>query len=98
MYVAITLFFFIIISFSSYLPPVFLVREHGRYWTKPVKISSRTIDALKEGIIKTLRPKCKDCSVCAIYNKYNKALKVKYDSDVKFLPSYSELEANIIDF
>ena len=77
---------------------MFLVREHGRYWTRPVKVMNRTIEALKEGIVNLLRPGCKGCDVCSIYHKYNKILKVRDSLDVKLLPSYTELEANIIDF
>ena len=84
------------LTFALFL--VFLVHEHGKYWTKPVKVSNRTVDALKESIVKTLRPECNKCIVCAIYNKYNKALRIRDDLDVKLLPSYTELEANIIDF
>ena len=77
---------------------MFLVREYGKYWTKPVMPERLTINSLKRVIVKELRPTCKHCDIPSITMKYHRDVKILNNNDVKALENYSELEATISEF
>ena len=75
---------------------VFLVREYGKYWTKPVSLENRSIEALKKAIIKKMRPRCSNCAVFDVYDKYDRKHKINTSDAIMDLADYSELEAIIL--
>lgn len=76
---------------------MFLVRERGKYWTRLVVLKERTVEALKTAILNLLRPKCKNCDVFDIHDKYDRNKSINTTDEVMKLPNYFEIEVDIIE-
>ena len=77
---------------------VFLVRERGQYWTKPVFPKEKTIEALKSAIIQLFRPKCEECEICNIHEKYDRNSIINTTEQLAELPNYFEMEVDLTKF